>query len=82
MPEVISNPAESEDLKRIIGEESIREFTEKMQSAKPNDEDIEYRCRMQLGGEMKDCNIISRITWSDAKIPQFEGFIGKVVIKQ
>lgn len=82
LPEVISNPTENEELKEIIGEENIEEFTKKMQSAKPNDEDIEYRCRMKLGGELKDCNIISRITWSDAKIPKFEGFIGKVVIKQ
>lgn len=79
LKEVTLDPLENKELLDGIGKEDLQKLRDVIHGATPEEPVFRMPCRINLGGNTENRQMIFRVMWSDEEKTQYSGVIGKVL---
>lgn len=78
-PELIIDPEDSGEIRKIVGAETMRAMSEVFYAATPEQPVVEHEFEMPENGAMARKRVIYRVEWSVEEKPQIIGAYGKII---
>lgn len=82
LPEIVMDPAHSDKIKEIVGEQNMIEMDRILRNTSPEQPVVELEIEMQKESKTVHHKIIYRVEWSAEEKPQMIGAYGKIIPMQ